>query len=268
MRVLFVGRRDPVWYLGERVRMQTVGVFSVPHPPPATMLATRSIGEAWRVHSRAGVPATELVIAGANYHQFILSSLRLPEPGAEHPDPLLGGWVPPDARISYIGEGGSEVVEIIPEGRVFHAPLPEGVQAVPARTANAMVGVINRLKSALVRARSALSCRSPRSTQTETGRAGADVTGPSGFGGCGHEERERARHSPQRHRRSDVGASTSGERSGPERGRRSLSVAREPSPELQPQPLHWGGSGWGSSHYGGWTGWTDEAWRDEAEDES
>ena len=157
MRVLFVGRRDPVWYLGERVRMQTVGVFSVPHPPPATMLATRSIGEAWRVHSRAGVPATELVIAGASYHQFILDSLRLPEPGAvsrsfyfhfllhsharthifmlscfvqEHPDPALGGWVPPDARISYIGEGGSELVEIIPEGRVFHAPLPEGVQAV------------------------------------------------------------------------------------------------------------------------------------------
>ena len=101
---------------------------------------------------------------------------------------MLGGWVLPDARISYTGESGSEIVETFPEGRVFHAPLPEGVQAVctfyfctllifflsflltflfqvPARTANAMVGVINRLKSALVRARSALSCRSPHSTR-------------------------------------------------------------------------------------------------------
>ncbi|XP_056688340.1 uncharacterized protein [Spinacia oleracea] len=167
--------------------------------------------------------------------------IRDGNPEHEHPDPALGGWAPPDARISFIGEGGSKFVEIIPEGRVFHAPLPEGVQAVPDRTANAMVGVINRLKSALVRARSALSCRSPRSTQTETGRAGADDAGPSGFGGRGPEERERERHSPLRHRRSDVGTSTSGERSGPERGRRSLSVAREPSPELQPQPQHWGG---------------------------
>ena len=82
MRVLFVGRRDPVWYLGERVRMQTVGAFSVPRPPPATMLSTRSIGESWRVHSRTGVPATELVIQGASYYQFIQDSLRLPEPGA------------------------------------------------------------------------------------------------------------------------------------------------------------------------------------------
>ncbi|XP_056692140.1 uncharacterized protein [Spinacia oleracea] len=148
MRVLFVGRRDPVWYLGERVRMQTVGAFSVPRPPPATMLSTRSIGESWRVHSRTGVPATELVIEGASYHQFIQDSLRLPEPGAECPDPSLGGWVLPDARISYTGESGSEIVETFPEDQVFHAPLPEGVQAVPARTANAMVGVINRLKSA------------------------------------------------------------------------------------------------------------------------
>ncbi|XP_056691451.1 uncharacterized protein [Spinacia oleracea] len=91
MRVLFVGRWDPVWYLGERVRMQTVGVFSVPRPPPATMLSTRSIGESWRVHSRTSVPATELVIEGASYYQFIQDSLRLPEPGAEGPDPLLGG---------------------------------------------------------------------------------------------------------------------------------------------------------------------------------
>ena len=107
----------------------------------------------------------------------------------ECPDPSLGGWVLPDARISYTGESGSEIVETFPEDRVFHAPLPEGVQAVctfylctllisffflllltflfqvPARTANAMVGVINRLKSALVRARSALSCRSPHSTR-------------------------------------------------------------------------------------------------------
>lgn len=82
MRVLFVGRQDPVWYLGERVRMQTVGAFSVPRPPPATMLSTRSIGESWRVHSRTGVPTTELVIEGASYYQFIQDSLRLPEPGA------------------------------------------------------------------------------------------------------------------------------------------------------------------------------------------
>ncbi|XP_056684203.1 uncharacterized protein [Spinacia oleracea] len=129
------------------------------------MLSTRSIGESWRVHSRTGVPATELVIEGASYYQFIQDSLRLPEPGAEGPDPSLGGWVLPDARISYTGESGSEIVETFPEDRVFHAPLPEGVEAVPARTANAMVGVINRLKSALVRARSALSCRSPHSTR-------------------------------------------------------------------------------------------------------
>ncbi|XP_056694102.1 protein MAINTENANCE OF MERISTEMS-like [Spinacia oleracea] len=130
MRVLFVGRRDPVWYLGERVRMQTVGAFLVPRPPPATMLSTRSIGESWRVHSRTGVPATELVIEGASYYQFIQDSLRLPEPGAECPDPSLGGWVLPDARISYTGESGSKIVETFPEERVFHAPLPEGVQAV------------------------------------------------------------------------------------------------------------------------------------------
>ena len=48
----------------------------------------------------------------------------------EGPDPLLGGWVLPDARISYTGESGSEIVETFPEDRVFHAPLPEGVQAV------------------------------------------------------------------------------------------------------------------------------------------
>ncbi|KNA05844.1 hypothetical protein SOVF_186600, partial [Spinacia oleracea] len=90
MRVLFVGRRDPVWYLGER----------------------------------------------------------------EGPDPLLGGWVLPDARISYTGESGSEIVETFPEDRVFHAPLPEGVEA------------------------------------TATGRAGADDADPSG-GGHGRRERER-----------------------------------------------------------------------------
>ena len=48
----------------------------------------------------------------------------------EGPDPSLGGWVLPDARISYTGESGSEIVETFPEDRVFHAPLPEGVQAV------------------------------------------------------------------------------------------------------------------------------------------
>ena len=86
----------------------------------------------------------------------------------ECPDPSLGGWVLPGARISYTGESGSEIVETFPEDRVFHAPLPEGVEVVctfylctlpifflsflltflfqvPARTANAMVGVINRL---------------------------------------------------------------------------------------------------------------------------
>ncbi|KNA08523.1 hypothetical protein SOVF_161860, partial [Spinacia oleracea] len=161
-------------YLGERVRMQTVGAFWVLKPPPATMLSTHSIGESWRVYSRTGVPATELVIAGASYYQFIQDSLRLPEPGVEYLDPLLGGWVPPDARISYTGESGSEIVETVPEDRVFHAPLPEGVQA------------------------------------TGVGRAGADDAGPSG-GGRGREERERAQHSPLRHRRSDVGTSSSGE---------------------------------------------------------
>ena len=48
----------------------------------------------------------------------------------EGPDPSLGGWVLPDARISYTGESGSEIVETVPEDRVFHAPLPEGVEAV------------------------------------------------------------------------------------------------------------------------------------------
>ena len=48
----------------------------------------------------------------------------------EGPDPTLGGWVLPDARISYTGESGSEIVETFPEDRVFHAPLPEGVEAV------------------------------------------------------------------------------------------------------------------------------------------
>ncbi|KNA17323.1 hypothetical protein SOVF_080950, partial [Spinacia oleracea] len=167
MRVLFVGRRDPVWYLGER----------------------------------------------------------------EHPDPSLGGWVLPDARISYTGESGSQIVETVPEDRVFHAPLPEGVQA------------------------------------TGTGRVGADDAGPSG-GGRGREERERARHSPLRHRRSDVGVSSFEERSEPERRRRSVSAAREPSPELQPQPHFWGDSSWGSSYHGEWSGWTGEAWRHEADDES
>ncbi|KNA13584.1 hypothetical protein SOVF_115360, partial [Spinacia oleracea] len=166
---------------------------------------------------------------------------------------------------------------------------------VPACTANAMVGVINRLKSALVRARSALSCRSPHSTrvmcplflsvpfvwlsvihslfvslffsQTAAGRAGADDAGPSG-GGHGRRERERARHSPLRHRRSDAGVSSSGERSEPERRRRSVSVAREPSPELQSQPHFWGDSGWGPSYHGEWSGWTGEAWRHGADDES
>ncbi|KNA05794.1 hypothetical protein SOVF_187070, partial [Spinacia oleracea] len=111
-----------------------------------------------------GVPATELVVEGASYYLFIQDSFRLPEPGAEGPDPLLGGWVLPDARISYTGESGSEIVETFPEDRVFHAPLPEGVEAVPARTANAM---------------------------TATGRAGADDAGPSG-GGHGRRARERA----------------------------------------------------------------------------
>ncbi|XP_056694113.1 uncharacterized protein [Spinacia oleracea] len=129
-----------------------------------------------------------------------------------------------------------------------------------------MVGVINRLKSALVRARSALSCRSPHSTRTGAGRAGANDAGPSG-GGHGRE-RERARHSPLRHRRSDAGVSSSGERSGRERRRRSVSVAREPSPELQSQPHFWGDSGWGPSYHGELSGWTGEAWRHEADDES
>ncbi|XP_056686816.1 uncharacterized protein [Spinacia oleracea] len=130
-----------------------------------------------------------------------------------------------------------------------------------------MVGVINRFKSALVRARSALSCRSPHSTRTGTGRAGADDAVPS-VGGRGPGERERARHSPLRHRRSDVGVSPSGERSESERMRRSVSVDREPSPELQPQPHFWGDSGWGFLYHGEWSGWTGEAWRHEADDES
>ncbi|XP_056699585.1 uncharacterized protein [Spinacia oleracea] len=129
-----------------------------------------------------------------------------------------------------------------------------------------MVGVINRLKSVLVRARSALSCRSPHSTRTGARREGADDAGPSG-GGHGRE-RERVQHSPLRRRRSDAGVSSSGERSKLERRRRSVSVAREPSPELQSQPRFWGDSGWGPSYHVEWSGWTGEAWRHGADDES
>ena len=157
-----------------------------------------------------------------------------------------------------------------------------------------MVGVINRLKSALVRARSALSCRSPHSTRVMcplffsfdlyllfgfrlltlffvfSCRRVLDAPGPmTRVPRAGDTVvRERARHSPLRHRRSDAGVSSSGERSEPERRRRSVSVAREPSPELQSQPHFWGDSGWGSSYHKEWRGWTGEAWRHEADDES
>lgn len=58
--------------------MQTLGHVIVPQAPPTTILRPQSVSRSWLADMHRGLPVENLVLARANYWEFLRDQIHLP----------------------------------------------------------------------------------------------------------------------------------------------------------------------------------------------